>query len=304
MIPQRTIRSPIQLEGHGIHTNRKVTVTIRPASPDHGITFVRTDLKKKIHIAAHASAITATQLNTALGRGEHSIGTVEHLLAALSGMNVDNALIEVDGPEVPILDGSSYPFVVAMEKVGYQDQLAPRRFIVIDRPIEIGLGESMAQLSPAPFFSIDCMIEFPHPMIAKQRFEAIMTPKSFAAEISAARTFGFLHEAEELKARGLGLGASLENCVVLDAHRILNREGLRYPNEFVRHKLLDALGDISLLGYPLLGKLTTYKGGHTVHSRLIEAVTADATAWHIAKYEINPRALYGSKPYELQAACK
>jgi UDP-3-O-[3-hydroxymyristoyl] N-acetylglucosamine deacetylase len=268
---QRTIRDTISLEGIGLHSGKTVQLRIQPARPGHGVSFVRADLEGAPEVAAHYKNVIDTRMATTLGRGRVTISTIEHLMAALQGMGVDNALVEVNAPEVPILDGSSAAFCEAIEKVGIQTQLQTRPVLALRRRVEVKVNEKWAVAEPSSRFEIQASVDFDHPAIGFQQFHYIEGKTDFA-ELANARTFGFLHEVEALKRAGLARGGSLENAVVMDEGRVLNPEGLRYPDEFVRHKVLDALGDFKLAGIPLRGHFRLHRAGHELHSLLIEAI--------------------------------
>jgi UDP-3-O-[3-hydroxymyristoyl] N-acetylglucosamine deacetylase len=250
---QRTLRGPAACTGVGLHTGAKVTLRLLPARPDSGVVFVRTDLTDKPAIVARAEHVVDTALATTLGCGDVRVHTVEHLMAALAGLGIDNARVELDGPEVPIMDGSATAFIAAILEAGIRVQEQPKSFLVIRRPIVVEDGEKRAALVPGRGFKVDCTIDFSHPLIHDQAVSISFSDRAFLREVAPARTFGFLRDVDKLKAHGLAKGGSLDNAIVVDDFSILNPEGLRFPDEFVRHKVLDALGDISLLGMPVLG---------------------------------------------------
>jgi UDP-3-O-[3-hydroxymyristoyl] N-acetylglucosamine deacetylase len=277
---QRTLRNPIGCVGIGLHTGAKVSVTLHPAEPDSGIRFQRYDLRGSAAIAATHDRVTDTTMCTTLaGADGATVGTVEHLMAALAGCEIDNALIEVGGPEIPIMDGSAGPFVFLIECAGAIEQDRPRRFIEILRPVMVESHGRMARLEPAEGFAVDCAIRFDHPLIESQELELAFAPDAFKAEIAQARTFGFAERVEELWSRGLALGGSLKNAVVVSRDRVLNEEGLRFPDEFVRHKVLDSIGDLYLAGAPLIGRFVGRCAGHALHNKLLRALFADPAAW-------------------------
>jgi len=273
---QRTLAGPIGCQGVGLHSGKTVNLTLRPAAADAGITFVRTDLPEPLAIPARAEHVVDTALATTLGKDGVRIGTVEHLLAALSGLGVDNARIELDGPEVPIMDGSAAPFAYLVKSAGIRVLDAPKSFLVVRRPVSVVEGDKEATLAPSDRFRVSCTIDFKHPLISDQSFELEFSDRTFSREICRARTFGFLRDVEMLKRMGLAKGGSLENAIVVDEFSILNPDGLRFPDEFVRHKILDAMGDVSLLGLPVIGHLKAFKSGHALNQRLVQAVLADA----------------------------
>ncbi len=280
---QRTLSGPIGCDGVGLHTGQAVKMTLHPAPADHGIVFVRTDLPRPIEIPATARYVVNTELATTVGREGARIGTVEHLLAALSGLGIDNVRIELDGPEVPIMDGSAAPFAYLIRTAGVRMLDAPKSFVVIKKRVSVRDGEKTATLDPCDRFKINCRIDFHHPLISNQTFEMEFSDRTFAREIARARTFGFLRDVETLKKEGLARGGSLENAIVVDEFSILNPDGLRFPDEFVRHKVLDAMGDVALFGRPVIGHLRVYKSGHALNHRLVEKVLADPTCFVVVR---------------------
>jgi UDP-3-O-[3-hydroxymyristoyl] N-acetylglucosamine deacetylase len=266
---QRTLKQRASLEGVGLHSGAEVRVTLAPAPADTGIIFERVDLEPRVEIPAIFERVVDTTLNTSLGVGEVRVGTVEHLLAALAGCGIDNARIEVHGPEVPILDGSAAPFVDLVQEAGIHEQRATRRYLLVSRPVVVQDGDKSARLLPARNFSVSYTIDFKHPLISDQRYRVDLTERAFRREIARARTFGFKRDVERLHQAGLARGGSLENAVVVDDFHILNPEGLRFPDEFVRHKILDAIGDLALLGMPVIGHLDAVKSGHALNHALV-----------------------------------
>lgn len=254
---------------------------IWPAPPDHGIVFVRTDLKRPELIPARCENIRSTQNASTLGVNGTRVGTVEHLLAAFYGLQIDNAVVEVQGPEIPIMDGSAEPFAQMLYAAGAERQSRPRRKLVVTRPVRVEENGKWAELMPADRLRIRFTISFDHPAIQDQTLEIEFSDGNFRDEISRARTFGFLHEVETLKAQGLAKGGSLENAVILDAQGVINPEGLRFPDEFVRHKILDTLGDLMLIGLPIQGAYRGYKSGHSLNLKLVQALLADHAAYDI-----------------------
>jgi UDP-3-O-[3-hydroxymyristoyl] N-acetylglucosamine deacetylase len=271
MILQRTLKGEITLKGIGLHSGKPTQVVLRPAPPNRGIVFIRGDLKGAPEIPAHYHYIVNTQMATTLGKEGVTISTVEHVLAAFQGLQIDNALIEVDGPEVPIMDGSSAIFCEAIQSIGIESQLQPRAYLALRRKVEIKLGEKWAVAEPSSRLEIHGSIEWDHPSVGYQEFFYQEGKTSFD-ELACARTFGFLREVEALKKMGLARGGSLENAVVLDHALVLNPEGLRYPDEFVRHKILDALGDLKLAGISIQAYVRLHRAGHDLHSRLIAEI--------------------------------
>ena len=284
---QRTLKQRATLDGVGLHSGAKVRLTIAPAPADSGIVFTRTDVTPRVEIPALAEHVVDTTMNTSLGKDGSRIGTVEHLLAALAGCGIDNARVEVVGPEVPILDGSAEPFVALVQDAGVHEQRATRRYLMVRKPVVVSEGDKQARLSPTlGTFSVSYTIDFQHPLISDQTYKLEISNRSFQREIARARTFGFKRDVERLHRAGLARGGSLENAVVVDDFNILNPEGLRFPDEFVRHKILDALGDLSLIGMPIIGHLHAVKSGHHLNHQLVRKVLAEREAWEI----VQPRA--------------
>ena len=280
---QRTISAPISCQGVGLHSGAKVTLTLLPAVEDHGVVFARTDLPGKPTVPARSGCVVDTSLATTLGRDGVRVGTVEHLLSAISGLGVDNLRVEVDGPEVPIMDGSAAPFAAMIRNAGVRVQQAPKSFLVIKKPVAVADGDKEAMLTPARSFKVSCTIDFKHPLITDQSFELDFSDHSFSREISRARTFGFLKDVEKLKRMGLARGGSLENAIVVDEYSILNQEPLRFSNEFVRHKILDCIGDVALFGHPVIGHLRVHKTGHALNHKLVEKVLADPSSYLVVE---------------------
>ena len=277
---QRSFKQRASLSGIGLHSGAKVRLTLAPAPPDSGIVFVRAGKE----IPALAEYVVDTTMNTSVGCDGIRIGTVEHLLAALAGCGIDNARLEVEGPEIPIMDGSSEPFVALIREAGIHEQRQTRRFLLVRRAVTVTDGDKLARLSPARGkFSIDYTVDFRHPLISDQSFRLEMTERSFQKEIARARTFGFKRDVERLHKAGLARGGSLDNAVVVDDFNILNPEGLRFPDEFVRHKILDALGDLSLIGMPVIGQLSAVKSGHALNHQLVRRVLAEADACEVVQ---------------------
>ncbi|MEQ8603538.1 MAG: UDP-3-O-acyl-N-acetylglucosamine deacetylase [Marivibrio sp.] len=281
---QRTLRSAICCSGVGLHSGETVTMTLTPAEPDVGIVFRRTDLKNGARdIPARFDAVVDTRLCTTLGNDHGTrVATVEHLMAALAGCGVDNAIVEIDAPEVPVMDGSSEPFVFLIECAGVVDQAAARRTLVVRRPVAVEEGDARASLEPSDGFTISLDIDFASRAIGRQELHLDVCDLSFKREISRARTFGFLHEVEALRAAGLARGGSLDNAVVVDGDTVLNQEGLRFEDEFVRHKVLDCIGDMALAGAPIAGRLRGRRTGHGLNNRLLRALFADRENYMLA----------------------
>ncbi len=281
---QNTIRKTVHGSGVGLHSGSRLNMTLRPAEANSGIRFIRTDLGIEASpVPAYMNRVVDTTMATTISEDNVSIGTTEHLLAAINGLSIDNIIIEVDGPEVPIMDGSSGPFVALLLEAGIRQQKSYRRMVKITREISFRDGDRHISIYPYDGFKITAEINFDHDIIGRQVYSLALTPKKFAAEIAKARTFGFLHDVETLQKNGLALGASLDNAVGLDQHGVLNREGLRFDNEFVRHKIVDIIGDMTLLGCPVLGHIVAYKSGHGQHLRLMEKIAATPEAWEFVE---------------------
>lgn len=280
---QRTLGESVTCQGVGLHSGTPVTLTLRPAPADHGIVFIRTDLARPVSIPALAEYVVDTALATTLGRDGVKVGTVEHLMSALAGLGVDNCRIEIDGPEVPIMDGSAAPFAYLIKSAGVRIQEEAKSFLVIKKPVSVFEGDKEATLVPANTFRVSCTIDFKHPLISDQSYEMDFSDRAFHREIVRARTFGFLRDVEMLKKIGLAKGGSLENAIVVDEFSILNPDGLRFPDEFVRHKILDAVGDVSLFGRPVIGHLKAFKTGHALNHKLVQKVLSDASAFEIVR---------------------
>ena len=281
MLRQRTLKHPISATGIGLHSGQKVLMTLKPAGIDCGIVFRRVDLVGSEQVPASAYLVTDTALCTALVKGNVRIATVEHLMSALAGLGIDNCVVELNAPEVPILDGSAAPFVFLLQAAGIVELDAPKRFIRVKKAIEVRDGDKWARLEPHNGFKIGFNIEFNHPSIPARasKLSIDFAETSFVREIARARTFGFMRDIELLRSKNLALGGSMANAIVLDDFRVLNEDGLRYDSEFVRHKILDAIGDLYLLGRPLLGAYAAHKSGHAMNNQLVRALKADASAW-------------------------
>jgi len=281
MLNQRTLKNSIRASGVGLHTGKKILMTLRPALPDTGIVFRRTDLDRSVDIQAHAEHVGETTLGTTLHKGDVKISTVEHLLSALAGLGIDNAVIEVSAAEVPIMDGSAGPFVFLLQSAGIEEQKAPKRFIRILESVRVEDGDKWARFDPYNGFKVNFEIEFNHPTFKNHTQIATMdfSTTSFLREISRARTFGFMRDIESLRSRNLALGGNMDNAIVLDDTGILNEDGLRYEDEFVKHKILDAIGDLYLLGHSLIGEFSGFKSGHALNNKLLRALITQETAW-------------------------
>ena len=278
---QATLGDLVEFSGFGVHSGQPVSMTLYPADADTGILFTRSDISEDIHVKAGHGVVAATELCTVIGDPTSAgVATIEHLMAALSGLGVDNCIVELDGPEVAIMDGSAAPFVAAIKAVGLRRQSAPRRFVKILKPVRVDVGDGFAELLPQDAgFTVDVTIDFNTTLIGRQQLILDVTPKTFERDLSRARTFGFTRDLERLLAAGYALGASLDNTVALGEDRILNPEGLRYADEFVRHKALDAVGDLALAGAPLIARFRSYRGGHKINFRVLQALFADHSAW-------------------------
>ncbi len=281
MIKQRTLKNSIKATGVGLHTGDKVLLTLRPAAANTGIVFRRIDLDMPVEIEARAENVGDTSLSTTLEKGDVRVSTVEHLLSAFAGLGVDNAYVDVSAPEVPIMDGSAAPFVFLIQSAGIVEQNVAKRFVRILRPIEVSDGDKKAALTPFDGFKMSFGIDFDHPAFIDRPKTAVIdfSSTSFVREVSRARTFGFLNEIEMLRENNLALGGSLDNAVVVDDYRVMNEDGLRYDDEFVKHKILDAVGDLYLLGHSLIGAFHGFKSGHALNNQLLHALLADQSAW-------------------------
>jgi UDP-3-O-[3-hydroxymyristoyl] N-acetylglucosamine deacetylase len=281
MLKQRTLKTAVQTTGVGLHTGVKVSLNIRPAPVDSGIVFVRTDLPGAPAIPALAGNVTDTRLSTVVEASGTRVGTVEHLMSAFSGLGVDNAFVDVSGPEVPIMDGSSGPFVFLMQSVGLVEQPAPKRYIKVLKTVEVSQGDKIARFEPYNGFRITYEGQFNHPAFEKSgsTVSVDFADTSYVKEVARARTFGFTQDVEMLRAQGLALGGSLDNAIVMDEFRVLNADGLRFSDEFLKHKILDAVGDLYLMGHPLIGAFYGYKSGHALNNIAARKLLADTAAW-------------------------
>ena len=290
MIKQRTLKNIIRATGVGLHTGDKVYMTLRPAAPNTGIVFRRTDLNPPVDIRARQDNVGDTRLSTTLVNGEARVSTVEHLLSAMAGLGIDNAYVDLSAPEVPIMDGSAGPFVFLLQSAGIEEQNAAKRFIRIKKPIKVSDGDKWASFDPFEGFKVGFSIDFNHPIISKRtsRAEIDFSTTSYVKEVSRARTFGFMRDIEVLREHNLALGGSMDNAVVLDDYRVLNEDGLRYEDEFVKHKILDAIGDLYLLGHSLIGAYHAHKSGHELNNQLLRALVADTSAWEEVSYQDEP----------------
>ena len=287
MLKQRTLKKQISATGVGLHNGEKVTLTLKPAAIDTGIVFKRADLPGAPTIQAQPDAVRDTRMCSALEHNGARVSTVEHLMSALAGLGVDNVMIEVTASEIPIMDGSAGPFIYLLQQAGVVEQPAPKKFIRIKKLVEVIDNDKWVKFEPYHGFKMDFTIDFAHPVFENSGSNVKIDFKdnSYIKEISRARTFGFMHEVEYLRANGLARGGSLDNAIVLDEYRILNRDGLRYEDEFAKHKVLDAIGDLYMLGHPLLGAFTAYKSGHALNNALLIALLADNDSWEYATFE-------------------
>jgi UDP-3-O-[3-hydroxymyristoyl] N-acetylglucosamine deacetylase len=287
MIKQRTLKNIIRATGVGLHTGEKVYLTLRPAAVDTGIVFRRVDLAQPVDIRAHPDNVGDTRLSTTLVQGGVKISTVEHLLSAFAGLGIDNAYVDVSAPEVPIMDGSAGPFVFLIQSAGVEEQPVAKRFIRIKRRVAVADGDKHASFEPFPGFKVSFSIDFDHPAFAQgaQAATVDFSSTSFVKEVSRARTFGFIRDIEMLRQANLALGGSMDNAIVVDDYRILNEDGLRYEDEFVKHKILDAIGDLYLLGRSLIGSFTGHKSGHALNNKLLRALLAERSAWEEVTFD-------------------
>lgn len=292
MLRQRTLKTTIRATGVGLHTGEKVYMTLRPAAANAGITFRRVDLEEPVDIPADPELVGETMLGTTLIKNGVKVATVEHLMSALAGLGIDNVNIDLSAPEVPIMDGSAGPFVFLLQSAGIEEQNAAKKFIRIKKKVRVESGDKWAELLPFNGFKVNFEVSFNHPVFNKLSQRAVIdfSSTSFLKEVSRARTFCFLRDVEALRERNLTLGGSMDNAIVLDDYRILNEDGLRYANEFVIHKVLDAIGDAYLLGHGLIGELRAYKSGHDLNNKLLRAMLADETAWEKVSFEDSKKA--------------
>jgi UDP-3-O-[3-hydroxymyristoyl] N-acetylglucosamine deacetylase len=284
---QQTIAKSVSCSGIGVHSGRTVNLTMRPAPVNHGIRFVRVDLPGQPGVTAHFNNVVDTSLATVIGADGCIVSTVEHLMAGLAGMSIDNVIVEVDGYEMPIMDGSAGPFTRLIESAGIRCQEGPKCYFKVTHPISLSENGKSVAIHPADEFRITCTIVFDHPLIGSQTCDYVINRETFAKEICSARTFGFLQEAEMMKRYGLGRGGSLDNAVIIDGDRVLNEDGLRWPDEFVRHKCLDCIGDFSLIGMPIMGHIVTNKSGHAFNHAFLEKFFKEKESWET--YTLDPK---------------
>jgi len=294
----------IRASGVGLHTGEKVLMTLRPAAPDTGVVFRRVDLASPVDIPVSAELVGDTRLCSTLDNGRASVATVEHLMSALAGLGVDNVYVDLDGPEVPIMDGSASSFVFLLQSAGIETQNAAKKFVRIKKTVEVVEGDKRVRFEPFDGFKISFTIDFRHPVFEKSGQEITLdfAHTSYIKEVSRARTFGFMQEVEWLRANGLALGGSLDNAIVMDEFRVLNNDGLRYEDEFVKHKVLDAIGDLYILGHPIIGAFHAHKSGHALNNRLLRTLLQDQSAWEYVSFDDEARAPAGI--WQLHAAAQ
>jgi UDP-3-O-[3-hydroxymyristoyl] N-acetylglucosamine deacetylase len=287
MLLQRTLKTTIRSTGVGLHTGARVELTLRPAQPGTGIVFHRVDLAPPVAIPALAANVGDTRLSSTLAMDGASISTVEHLMSALAGLGIDNLHVDVAGPELPIMDGSAGPFVFLLQSAGIVEQATPKRYLRVRAPVELRDGDKWARFEPFLGFKLDFTLDFPHPVFGTESRHVVVdfAEHSYVKEVARARTFAFMQDVEAMRSAGLALGGSLQNAIVLDETRVLNTDGLRYDNEFVKHKVLDAIGDLYLLGHPLIGQYTAYKPGHALNNMLARALLARSDAFDLVAFD-------------------
>jgi UDP-3-O-[3-hydroxymyristoyl] N-acetylglucosamine deacetylase len=287
MILQRTLKNVIRATGVGVHTGTKVVIALRPAPVDTGIVFCRTDLPGNPEVRAHALNVTDTRMATVIEGNGARVSTVEHLMSAFAGLGIDNAYVDISAEEVPIMDGSAGPFVFLLQSAGIEEQPKAKKYIRVKKPVVIQAGDKIARMEPFNGFKLSFSIEFNHPVFEQSasQVEIDFAKVSFVKEVARARTFGFTHEVEMMRERGLGRGGSLDNVIVIDDFRVLNADGLRFDDEFVKHKALDAVGDMYMLGHPMIGAFHGHKSGHALNNQLVRALLADQTAYELITFD-------------------
>lgn len=287
MIRQRTLKTKTRTTGVGLHSGEKVTLVLRPAPANTGIVFRRTDLDPAPHARADAHSVVDTRLSTCISLGSARVATIEHLMSAFAGLGIDNAYIDIDGPEVPIMDGSAGPFVFLIQSAGIEEQKEAKRFIRVLRSVEVREGDKWARFEPYQGFRVSFTIEYRHPVFpsGQQSVCVDFAETSYIQELSRARTYGFMQDVEAMRSMGLALGGSLDNAVVMDEYRVLNSDGLRYDNEFVRHKVLDAIGDLYLMGHSIIGAYAGHKSGHALNNALVRKLLSESSAYEMASFE-------------------
>ncbi len=287
MILQRTLKQTISATGVGLHSGERVKLTLHPAAPDTGIVFRRTDLPEPVEVAAQPSLVNDTRLSSTLVTDTGvRVGTIEHLMSAFAGLGIDNVVVDVTAAEIPIMDGSAAPFIFLLQTAGIEEQARPKKFIRVKQPVEVVEGDKWVKLVPHEGFSVELSIEFNHPAFnrAPQTVHIDFASRSYIDEISRARTFGFMHEVEYMRQHGLGRGGNLNNAIVIDDEYVLNPEGLRFPDEFVRHKILDAIGDLYIVGHPLIAAFSGHKSGHALNNKLLRVLLATPDAWEFVSF--------------------
>lgn len=291
MLKQRTLKTLVRATGVGLHSGAKVTMALRPAPVDTGIVFRRVDLDPPVDLPARPNGVGDTRMASTLQQGDAKLSTIEHLMSALAGLGVDNIYVDVDAAELPIMDGSAAPFVYLLQSAGIEEQNAAKKFIRVKKTVRVEEGDKWAQLDPYEGFKLDFSIIFNHPAVDQtgRQVSVDFADNDYIREVARARTFGFMQDVEYMRANGLGLGGSLENAIVMDEYRVLNSDGLRYTDEFVKHKVLDAIGDLYVAGHPILGAFSAFKSGHGLNNKLLRAVLDDATAWEWATFS-DPKA--------------
>jgi UDP-3-O-[3-hydroxymyristoyl] N-acetylglucosamine deacetylase len=303
MVKQRTLKNPVQATGVGLHTGERVDLTLRPAPANSGIVFRRVDLSPAVAIRAEAYAVHDTRLSTCLEMEGVRVSTIEHLMSAFAGLGVDNAIVELSSAEVPIMDGSAGTFIFLLQSAGIAEQSAAKQFIRIKKTIEVKDGDKWVRFEPFNGYKLGFTINFAHPVFAttKQNVTIDLGEHSYIKEVSRARTFGFMQDVEAMRAQGLALGGNLDNAIVMDEYRVINPDGLRFEDEFVKHKVLDAIGDLYLLGHPLIGAFSAYKSGHALNNALLRALLADEQAWEFVTFD-KPEEAPAFLRLQLQAA--
>jgi UDP-3-O-[3-hydroxymyristoyl] N-acetylglucosamine deacetylase len=304
MLKQSTLKKLIKTTGVGLHTGARVDLTLRPAAPDTGIVFHRVDLPQSVSIQADARNVGDTRLSSSLGEDGARVSTVEHLMSALAGLGIDNLHVDVAGPELPIMDGSAGPFVFLLQSAGIEEQAAPKRYLRIKSPVEVRQDDKWARFEPHQGFVLDFTIDFPHPVFGSENRHVVIdfAEHSYIKEVSRARTFGFMQDVEAMRAAGLALGGSLQNAIVLDETRVLNSEGLRYDNEFAKHKVLDAIGDLYLLGHALIGRYAAYKSGHALNNAVSRLLLTRPDAFELVSFETVDEVPSAFQTWRLQRA--
>jgi UDP-3-O-[3-hydroxymyristoyl] N-acetylglucosamine deacetylase len=286
MVKQRTLKSVVEATGVGLHSGQKVYLTLRPAAVDSGIVFRRVDMTPSVDVRAEAHVVNDTRLSTCLEHQGARVATVEHLMSAFAGLGIDNAIVELTSSELPIMDGSAGTFIFLLQSAGIAEQDAPKKFIRIKKPVEVKEGDKWVRFEPFNGYKLSFTIDFSHPVFANTRQNVVVDlgEHSYIKEVSRARTFGFMQDVENMRAQGLALGGNLDNAIVMDEYRVINPDGLRFEDEFVKHKVLDAIGDLYLLGHPLIGAFSGYKSGHALNNALCRALLADETAWEFTTF--------------------